>query len=108
MPKQNPNLPHMNKQLIDLPHQLSQLFIAQNKFLLKRLKLNNYTASNNVVSCLARQIKKKSGENRIAYLPDSKNNQIINPAHIVEEFAEFYSYLYNTDMLSKSSTDAQI
>lgn len=102
--------PDRDKQLRDLRHQFSQLFIAQHDFLLKRLKLNQYTAGNKVGSFLARQIRKKSAKNRIAYLLDSKNNRIINPAHIAEKFAEFYSNLYNinSDNLPKPPTDAQI
>ncbi|CAJ0964495.1 unnamed protein product, partial [Ranitomeya imitator] len=89
--------PQLFSNLSDARLRLRQLLLHRAENSLRKSKAKFYSMGDRAGALLAKRVKKKEAQTKIAYLLKSDGSQIYNPIHIAEEFASYYSSLYNLD-----------
>lgn len=93
--KKDPSIPLTNK-LKSLRETLRNILSQQFDTHLRRLKLNHYANANRAGKYLENGLKAARIKTRIAYLKHpTLPHKIMNPQDIANQFAEYYSSLYN-------------
>lgn len=99
-------MPLTNK-LNSLRKKLRELLTQQYDKHLRRLRLNYYANANRAGKYLAYRLKAVRTKTRIAYLKHpTSSHKVVNPQDIANQFAEYYSSLYNlhTDPITPQPT----
>ncbi|CAJ0947471.1 unnamed protein product [Ranitomeya imitator] len=74
---------------------LRQLLLSKTEHALRKSKAKFYSMGDRAGALLARRVKKMEVQSKIHYIQRSDGSLIYNPIHIAEEFASYYSSLYN-------------
>ncbi|CAH2296440.1 Hypothetical predicted protein, partial [Pelobates cultripes] len=82
--------------LLTLQSQLREMELSKSAYLLKRRKGKYFTQGNGAGATLASKLKEWLTNAKIAFLHDSvQGKKILDPQNIANEFASYYSTLYN-------------
>lgn len=93
--KKAPSIPLTDK-LNSLREKLREILSQQYDTHLRCFRLNYYANANRAGKYLANRLKAARTKNRIAYLKHpTLSHKIMNPQDIANQFAKYYSSLYN-------------